>query len=75
MFILKQLIREQMHYETARGKGGADITSISIAESDFIDKAQQLKIENVKPFYSSDLFNANHFSYDASLKQITQAIF
>ncbi|RCN32701.1 MCM2/3/5 family protein [Ancylostoma caninum] len=75
LFILKQLIREQMHYETARGKAGADITSISIAESDFIDKAQQLKIENVKPFYSSDLSNANHFTYDASLKQITQAIF
>ncbi|KAK6751904.1 hypothetical protein RB195_003366 [Necator americanus] len=75
LFILKQLIKEQMHYETARGKGGADISSISVAESDFIDKAQQLRIENVKPFYSSDLFNANHFSYDASLKQITQTIF
>ncbi|CAJ0604555.1 unnamed protein product [Cylicocyclus nassatus] len=73
LFILKQLIKEQMHYETARGRD--DITSISVAESDFIDKAQQLKIENVKPFYSSDLFMSNHFKYDANLKQITQAIF
>ncbi|KAK6038475.1 hypothetical protein COOONC_24020 [Cooperia oncophora] len=60
LFILKQLVKEQMHYEIARGKGSS---------------AQQLKIENVKNFYSSDLFAAHHFTYDDRLKQITQAIF
>ncbi|PIO72210.1 MCM2/3/5 family protein [Teladorsagia circumcincta] len=74
LFILKQLVKEQMHYEAARGKGGS-VASVAIAESDFIEKAQQLKIENVKAFYSSDLFAAHHFTYDDRLKQITQAIF
>ncbi|VDO97923.1 unnamed protein product [Heligmosomoides polygyrus] len=74
LFILKQLVKEQMHYEAARGKG-TDAASIAIAESDFIEKAQQLKIENVKAFYASDLFTAHHFSYDEKHRQITQAIF
>ncbi|XGW25307.1 hypothetical protein V3C99_006604 [Haemonchus contortus] len=74
LFILKQLVKEQMHYEAARGKG-SNVASVAIAESDFIDKAQQFKIENVKAFYSSDLFAAHHFTYDDQLKQITQAIF
>lgn len=37
LFILKQLVKEQMHYEAARGKG-TDAASIAIAESDFIEK-------------------------------------
>ncbi|KAK5966747.1 hypothetical protein GCK32_000486 [Trichostrongylus colubriformis] len=74
LFILKQLVKEQIHYEAARGKG-SKIASVAIAESDFIEKAQQLKIENVKAFYSSDLFAAHHFTYDDRLKQIVQVIF
>ncbi|KAK6029004.1 MCM2/3/5 family protein [Ostertagia ostertagi] len=74
LFILKQLVKEQMHYEAARGRD-SNVASVAIAESDFIEKAQQLKIENVKAFYSSDLFAAHHFTYDDRLKQITQAIF
>ncbi|VDM63227.1 unnamed protein product [Angiostrongylus costaricensis] len=74
LFVLKQLVKEQLRYEAARGRD-ASTASIAISESDFIDKAHQLKIENVKAFYSSDLFNAHHFSYDPNLKQITQTIF
>ncbi|VDL65929.1 unnamed protein product [Nippostrongylus brasiliensis] len=92
LFVLKQLVKEQMYYETAKGKGSS-VASVAIAESDFIEKAyfiimtpsvtslkvhfqaQQLKIENVKAFYSSELFAAHHFSYDDRLKQIVQAIF
>ncbi|KJH48629.1 MCM2/3/5 family protein [Dictyocaulus viviparus] len=74
LFVLKQLVKEQLHYEAARGRE-ADLTSVTIAESDFIDKAHQLRIENVKAFYSSDLFNANHFNYDPVGKKITQVIF
>lgn len=74
LFVLKQLVKEQLHYEAARGRDSS-ITSIAIAESDFIDKAHQLKIENVKAFYSSNLFTAHHFTYDPHLKQITQTIF
>uniref|UniRef100_A0A0K0DLX4 DNA replication licensing factor MCM2 n=1 Tax=Angiostrongylus cantonensis TaxID=6313 RepID=A0A0K0DLX4_ANGCA len=71
---MSKLVKEQLHYEAARGRD-ASTASIAISESDFIDKAHQLKIENVKAFYSSDLFTAHHFSYDPNLKQITQAIF
>ncbi|EFO84311.1 hypothetical protein GCK72_003727 [Caenorhabditis remanei] len=74
LFILKQLVRQQMHYATARG-GDSVMQSVSVPESEFIEKAQQLRIENVKPFYTSDVFSSNNFIYDPSKKQIVQEIF
>ncbi|CAB3408080.1 unnamed protein product [Caenorhabditis bovis] len=72
LFVLKQLIREQMHYRSVKG---GDLSTIAISENDFIEKAQQLRIENVKPFYTCDLFTSNHFTYDPNTKQIVQDIF
>ncbi|CAI5438107.1 unnamed protein product [Caenorhabditis angaria] len=75
LFVLKQLVKEQIHYKTARSGANDLIQSVSITESDFIEKAQQLRIENVKPFYTTDIFTANNFSYDPSKKMIVQEIF
>uniref|UniRef100_A0A1I7XK71 DNA replication licensing factor MCM2-like winged-helix domain-containing protein n=1 Tax=Heterorhabditis bacteriophora TaxID=37862 RepID=A0A1I7XK71_HETBA len=68
-------MKEQIHYENARSGGLTEVSTVSIPEADFIEKAQQLRIENVKSFYSSELFNSNYFSYDAKRKQIMQTIF
>lgn len=75
LFILKQLIRQQMHYATARAAAGTILQSVTIPESEFIEKAQQLRIENVKPFYTSEIFASNNFLYDPSKKTIVQEIF
>lgn len=38
-------------------------------------QAQQMRIENVKAFYTSDIFTGNRFAYDAQRKQIVQTVF
>lgn len=75
LFVLKQLIRQQMHYATARAGGDSVLQSVTVSESEFIEKAQQLRIENVKPFYTSEVFASNNFIYDPSKKTIVQEIF
>ncbi|ULU03941.1 hypothetical protein L3Y34_017023 [Caenorhabditis briggsae] len=75
LFVLKQLVRQQMHYAAARAGGNTVIQSVTVAESEFIEKAQQLRIENVKPFYTSEVFASNNFIYDPSKKTIVQEIF
>ncbi|CAD6194709.1 unnamed protein product [Caenorhabditis auriculariae] len=74
LFVLKQLFREQLHYKS-RNQNSGEIASISISEADFNEKAHQLRIENVKPFYNSELFKSHHFKYDPAQKQIVQEIF
>ncbi|CAI2335851.1 unnamed protein product [Caenorhabditis sp. 36 PRJEB53466] len=75
LFVLKQLIRQQMHYASARGGGDSIIQNVTVSEAEFIEKAHQLRIENVKPFYTSDIFTSNNFTYDPSRKTIVQEIF
>ncbi|CAI2335805.1 unnamed protein product [Caenorhabditis sp. 36 PRJEB53466] len=74
LFVLKQLIRQQMHYASARGGGDSIIQNVTVSEAEFIEKAHQLRIENVKPFYTSDIFTSNNFTYDPSRKTIVQEI-
>uniref|UniRef100_A0A1I7TZ09 DNA replication licensing factor MCM2 n=1 Tax=Caenorhabditis tropicalis TaxID=1561998 RepID=A0A1I7TZ09_9PELO len=75
LYVLKQLVRNQMHYTAARAGGDAVIQNVSVAESEFIEKAKQLRIENVKPFYTSEIFANNNFIYDVTHKTIVQEIF
>lgn len=51
-----------------------EITSISVAEEDFLDKARQLNIKNIKAFYECNLFKLNKFEYDGAKKLIVQNI-
>ncbi|VDK83922.1 unnamed protein product [Litomosoides sigmodontis] len=69
LYLLKQLVRDQLHYERARHKE-ITISTIGIPESDFIEKAQQVRIENVKNFYRSQHFRTNNFLYDSKRKLI-----
>ncbi|CAJ0959566.1 unnamed protein product, partial [Mesorhabditis belari] len=75
LYLLKQMAREQMCYESARAGGDGQMRTLKIPEAQFLEKARQLRIENVRQFYNSDQFAGNRFSYDEKRKVIEQAIF
>uniref|UniRef100_A0A4W4HLT1 DNA replication licensing factor MCM2 n=1 Tax=Electrophorus electricus TaxID=8005 RepID=A0A4W4HLT1_ELEEL len=70
LFILKQLVAEQVAYQ--RNRYGAQHDIIEIPEKDMADKARQINIHNLSAFYDSDLFRFNRFSHDAKKKLIVQ---
>ncbi len=100
LFLCKQLINDQLSYLKHKSKTLSNITEVSIAEEDFIDrvssvkfefteilvviltfyfvfgkiKARQLKINNVKQFYESDVFRMMKYQYDSVKKTITQSL-
>lgn len=71
-YILRQMTMDQLMY--IRGLHGVDVNRIEIHEKDFIDKAKQIKIFDVRPFYESKIFENNHFEYDAKRKMIIQRV-
>uniref|UniRef100_A0A1B6CC10 DNA replication licensing factor MCM2 n=1 Tax=Clastoptera arizonana TaxID=38151 RepID=A0A1B6CC10_9HEMI len=71
-YILRQMTLDQMTY--IRGIHGVDINVIEIHEKDFIDKAKQINIFDLRPFYDSKLFESNHFVYDSKRKMIVQTL-
>ncbi|KAF3690338.1 DNA replication licensing factor mcm2 [Channa argus] len=70
LFILKQLVAEQVSYQ--RNRYGAQNDTIEIPEKDLQDKARQINIHNLSAFYDSDLFSSNKFSHDGKKKLILQ---
>lgn len=70
LFILKQLVAEQVAYQ--RNRYGVQNDTIEIAEKDLQDKARQINIHNLTSFYDSDLFRSNKFSHDGKKKLILQ---
>ena len=54
LFILKQLVAEQVTYQ--RNRFGAQQDTIEIPEKDLMDKARQINIHNLSAFYDSELF-------------------
>uniref|UniRef100_A0A672RT67 DNA replication licensing factor MCM2 n=1 Tax=Sinocyclocheilus grahami TaxID=75366 RepID=A0A672RT67_SINGR len=70
LFILKQLVSEQVAYQ--RNRYGAQQDTIEIPEKDLVDKARQINIHNLSAFYDSELFRSNRFSHDAKKKLIAQ---
>uniref|UniRef100_A0A8C2GU26 DNA replication licensing factor MCM2 n=1 Tax=Cyprinus carpio TaxID=7962 RepID=A0A8C2GU26_CYPCA len=70
LFVLKQLVSEQVAYQ--RNRYGAQQDTIEIPEKDLVDKARQINIHNLSAFYDSDLFRSNKFSHDAKKKLIAQ---
>ncbi|BES93672.1 DNA replication licensing factor [Nesidiocoris tenuis] len=71
-YILKQMTLEQLAY--IRGTHGVDVNTVEIHEKDFIDKAKEIKIFDVRPFYDSKIFENNNYQYDAKKKMIIQKI-
>ncbi|XP_036101241.1 DNA replication licensing factor MCM2 isoform X3 [Molossus molossus] len=70
LFILKQLVAEQVTYQ--RNRFGAQQDTIEVPEKDLVDKARQINIHNLSAFYDSELFRMNKFSHDLKQKIILQ---
>ncbi|KAI4827419.1 hypothetical protein KUCAC02_030813 [Chaenocephalus aceratus] len=70
LFILKQLMAEQVAYQ--RNRYGVQNDTIEVAEKDLHDKARQINIHNLSSFYDSDIFRSNKFSHDGKKKLILQ---
>uniref|UniRef100_A0A0K8T808 DNA replication licensing factor MCM2 n=1 Tax=Lygus hesperus TaxID=30085 RepID=A0A0K8T808_LYGHE len=71
-YILKQMTLDQLAY--IRGVHGVDVNTVEIQEKDFIDKAKEIKIFDVRPFYESKIFENNSYQYDSKRKMIIQKI-
>lgn len=63
LFVLKQLVQEQINF--MRSRYGSEPDVVEISEKDLQEKAHQLNITNLSPFYGSDLFKSHHFTHDA----------
>ncbi|CAG5132379.1 unnamed protein product [Candidula unifasciata] len=72
LFILKQLVQDQMAFH--RNRYGTDSEQIEISEKDLADKARQINIHSLTAFYDSELFQANHFRHDVKRKVIVHTL-
>ncbi|KAL3202576.1 hypothetical protein MRX96_042397 [Rhipicephalus microplus] len=63
LFVLKQLVQEQINF--MRSRYGSEPEVVEISEKDLQEKAHQLNITNLTPFFKSDLFRSHHFTHDA----------
>uniref|UniRef100_A0A8V5HGB5 DNA replication licensing factor MCM2 n=1 Tax=Melopsittacus undulatus TaxID=13146 RepID=A0A8V5HGB5_MELUD len=70
LFILKQLVAEQVMYQ--RNRYGAQQDTIEVPEKDLVDKARQINIHNLAAFFDSEVFRMNRFSRDVKRKLIVQ---
>ncbi|KAJ3641270.1 hypothetical protein Zmor_027783 [Zophobas morio] len=71
-YILRQLSQDQLAF--LRGTDESHSLVIEIDEKDLKDKAKQLDIYDLKPFYMSRIFENNNFVYDAARKVIVHTI-
>lgn len=71
-YILRQLSQDQISF--LHGTSGSDSNLIEIDEKDLIDKAKQLDIGDLQPFYKSKLFLDNDFIYDSQRKVIIHSL-
>lgn len=71
-YILRQLTMDQLAY--MRGLHHHSLPTIEISERDLIEKARQINITDLKPFYESRIFKINGFSYDQKKKAIIHVL-
>ncbi|XP_066943700.1 DNA replication licensing factor mcm2 isoform X2 [Macrobrachium rosenbergii] len=70
-FLLRQLVHEQTTY--MRSRYGPDHDVVQVSEKDLLDRARQISIMNLQPFFDSEIFKANNFTHDSKRKIIVQA--
>uniref|UniRef100_A0A8C5PQY1 DNA replication licensing factor MCM2 n=1 Tax=Leptobrachium leishanense TaxID=445787 RepID=A0A8C5PQY1_9ANUR len=70
LFILKQLVAEQVSYQ--RNRYGAQQDTVEVSVKDLVDKARQINIHNLSSFYDSEMFKVNRFTHDTKKKLIVQ---
>merc|ERR1719333_1578810 len=72
LFILRNLASETAVY--MRNRYGTEQEVVEINEKDLVEKARQISIQNLQPFFNSQMFKSNNFSYDSSRKLIIQQL-
>merc|ERR1712025_1096433 len=72
LFILRNLASETATY--MRNRYGTEQEVVEINEKDLTEKARQISIQNLQPFFNSQMFKSNNFSYDSSRKIIIQQL-
>merc|ERR1712113_1190218 len=70
LFILRHLTQDQASYR--RSRYGTEQDVIEVPEKDLMEKARQISIQNLQPFFVSEMFKANNFKYDSGRKLIIQ---
>lgn len=70
-YILKQMTNEHLAFNRGRGIREA---VVEIHEKDFLDRAKQINIRDVKPFYESKLFESHHYRFDSQRKLIVHTL-
>jgi DNA replication licensing factor MCM2 len=72
MFVLKQLVRDQITFFKNRYRSEPE--AIEIQEDEFLDRARQINIHNLLSFYESEMFEQNRFVHDKKRKVIVQSM-
>jgi len=72
LFILRNLATETATY--MRNRYGTEQDVVEISEKDLVEKARQISIQNLQPFFNSQMFKSNNFSYDSTRKLIIQQL-
>merc|ERR1719245_1549233 len=70
LFILRGLANETATY--MRNRYGTEQEVVEINEKDLAEKARQISIQNLMPFFNSEMFKSNNFKFDSSRKLIIQ---
>lgn len=75
LYLLKQCVAERMHVQAHRTGLAVDrLNEVTVHEKDLSDKARQMGVYNLQPFYDSEIFTHNRFKFDAKKKLITQRL-
>lgn len=62
--VLRSMVREAMHYNEMIGRVGSLAEGIPIKLKNYEEKAREYSINDLEPFFSSDLFSCNGFTLD-----------
>jgi len=52
--------------------GSSEVRQVEITEKDLLEKAREINVANLQPFYNSTIFKAHNFTYDSTRKLIQQ---
>merc|ERR1719153_2110717 len=70
LFILRGLASETATY--MKNRYGTEQEVVEVSEKDLSEKARQISIQNLQPFFNSEMFKANNFTYDSTRKLVLQ---
>merc|ERR1711915_509548 len=71
-FVLRGLASETATY--MRNRYGTEQEVVEVNEKDLAEKARQINITNLQPFFNSEMFKSNNFKFDSSRKIVVQQL-